>query len=413
VTLRIPAVLDAYARVLAWGGLLLALGALASDPRFLDAPGATLILIGAVTALRMFPVRLSKYSYLTQSVVPMAVGALMVGPAAAVAALFVGTMAADTLWLRKPQWVGLINAGREVIAFVAAFGVYAAVSAASGRPSLSADIFPAVFSFAAAYFIASRALFYFTLLVRDKLEEAERLLILRWEVVSYLLSLGAVAVAITALTTLAPLGWLAVLGTLAALGLLAKRIVEEAIAAEDFNKIHLLESTTSTTAGLAAAFEHIERLAYRLLDWGDFRITRARDGEVPVVYQGRIGRPGRDAGPSDLVALRREAVTQARPVVVLDAHRDPRVVERHPDVRSIVIHPVRFGDEVLGTLEVDHFKRHAYGQKDLAVIGTIAAQVATAVHIAELRRPLVTTVDQMSREAAALARASNSLRASA
>jgi methyl-accepting chemotaxis protein len=413
VTLRIPAVLDAYAKVLAWGGLLLALGVLASAPRFLDAPGATLILIGAVTLLRMFPVRLSKYSYLTQSVVPVGVGALAVGPAAAVAALFVGTMAADVLWLRKPQWVGLINAGREVIACVTAFGVYAAVSVASGRPSLSADIFPAVFSFAAAYFIVSRALFYFTLLVRDKLEEAERLLILRWEVVSYLLSLGAIAVVITALTTLAPLGWLAVLGTLAALGLLAKRIVEEAIAAEDFNKIHLLESTTSTASGLAAAFEHIERLAYRLLDWGDFRITRVSGAEVPVVYHGRIGRPGRDAGPSDLVALRREAVTQARPVVILDAHRDPRVVERHPDVRSIVIHPVRFGDDVLGTLEVDHFKRHAYGQKDLAVLGTIAAQVATAVHIAELRRPLVTTVDQMSHEAAALARASDSLRASA
>ena len=38
-------------------------------------------------------------------------------------------------------------------------------------------------------------------------------------------------------------------------------------------------------------------------------------------------------------------------------------------------------------------------------------QVATAVHIAELRRPLVTTVDQIGNEAAALSRASESLRA--
>jgi methyl-accepting chemotaxis protein len=411
--LRIPAVLDGYARVLAWGGLVLAVGALAADPRFLDVPGATLLLIGAVTMLRMFPVRLSKYSYLTQSAVPIALGALTVGPAASVAALFVGTLASDALWHRKPQWVALINAGREVIAFVAAFGVYAAVYVASGRPPLSAELFPAAFCFAAAYFTTSRALFYFTLLVRDKLEEAERLLILRWEVVSYLLSLGAIAIAITALTALSPMGWIAVLGALAAVGLLARRIVEEAIAAEDFNRIHLLESSTFTTAGLATAFEHIERLAYRLLDWGDFRITRVRDGEIPVVYQGQIGRPGRDAGPSDLAALRREAVSQTRPLVILDAHRDPRIVERHPDVRSLVLHPIRFGNEVLGTLEVDHFKRHHFSTKDLTVLGTIAAQVATAIHIAELRRPLVTTVDQISHEAAALARASDSLRASA
>jgi methyl-accepting chemotaxis protein len=330
-----------------------------------------------------------------------------------VAALLVGTMASDSLWHRKPQWVALINAGREVIAFTAAFGAYAAVYEASGRPTLSADLFPAAFTFAAAYFTASRSLFYFTLLVRDKLEEAERLLILRWEVVSYLLSLGAIAMAVTALTSLSPMGWLAVFGALVAVGLLARRIVEEAIAAEDFNKIHLLESSTSTTAGLATAFEHIERLAYRLLDWGDFRITRVSDGEVPVVYTGRIGRPGRDGGPSDLAALRREVVAQGRPIVIMDAHRDPRVVERHPDVRSVVVHPVRFGNDVLGTLEVDHFKRHAYGPKDLSVLGTIAAQVATAVHIAELRRPLVTTVDQISHEAAALVRASKSMRASA
>jgi len=413
VTVRIPTLLDAFARVLAWGGLLLAIAALAVDPRFLDVPGATLVLMALVTTVRMFPVRLSKYSYLTQSVVPAAVGALTAGPAAAVAALFVGTMAADVLWLRKPQKVALINAGREVIAFTAAFGVYAAVHTASGHPGFSADFFPAAISFAAAYFLVSRALFYFTLLVRDKLEEAERLLILRWEVVSYLLSLGAIAVSLLAIATLAPLGWVAVLGTLAALGVLARRIVEEAIAAEDFNKIHLLETATSSTAGLTTAFEHIERLAYRLLDWGDFRIPRLRDGEVPVVYRGRIGRPGREDSLADLDALRREAVQLSRPVVILDAHRDPRVVQHHPDVRSLVLHPVRFGDQVLGTLEVDHFKRHAYGQKDLTVLGTIAAQVATAIHISELRRPLVTTVDQISHEAAALARATESLRASA
>ena len=46
-------------------------------------------------------------------------------------------------------------------------------------------------------------------------------------------------------------------------------------------------------------------------------------------------------------------------------------------------------------------------------MSTIAAQVATAIHIAELRRPLVSTVEQISQQVAALARATESLRASA
>ncbi|MCU0620703.1 MAG: methyl-accepting chemotaxis protein [Gemmatimonadales bacterium] len=413
MTLSMPAVLDGYARLLAYGGLALAGAVLLADQRFLQAPGATLLLIVAVAALRAFPVRLSKYSYLTQSVVPTAVGALAVGPSAAVTALVVGTVVADTLWLRKPQRVGMINAGREVIAFVAAYGVYASTYLASGRPALAVDFLPAAFAFAAMYFLASRALFYFTLLVRDKLEEAERLLILRWEVVSYLLSLGAIVLCITALAALTPMGWLAVLGLLVAVGLLAKRILEEAIAAEDLNKIHLFESAVANNAGVQGAFEQIERLGYRLLDWGDFRIARATGDDVPVVYRGRIGRPGREAESGDFAALRREVVATGRPVLVLDAARDPRIVQAHPDVQSVILYPVRFGEEVLGTLEVDHFKRHAYGPKDLAALTTIAAQVATSIHIAELRRPLVSTVDQIGHQAAALARATESLRASA
>lgn len=413
MTLRMPALLDGYARLLAYGGLALAAAVLALDQRFLDAPGATLLLIVAVAALRAFPVRLSKYSYLTQTIVPAAVGALAVGPSATVTALVVGTIVADTLWLRKPQRVGMINAGREVIAFVAAYGAFALTYLASGRPGLTVDFLPSAFAFAAMYFLASRALFYFTLLVRDKLEEAERLLILRWEVVSYLLSLGAIVLCVTALEALAPLGWLAVLGLLVAVGLLAKRILEEAIAAEDLNKIHLFESAVANNAGAQGAFEQIERLGYRLLDWGDFRIARALGDEVAVVYRGRIGRPGREEVPADFAALRREVVATGRPALVLDASRDPRVVQPHPDVQSVVIYPVRFGDEVLGTLEVDHFKRHAYGPKDLAALTTIAAQVATSIHIAELRRPLVNTVDQIGHQAAALARATESLRASA
>jgi len=106
-------------------------------------------------------------------------------------------------------------------------------------------------------------------------------------------------------------------------------------------------------------------------------------------------------------------VATARPVMIRDAGRDPRISAPDPDVQSILIYPVRFGDDLLGTFEIDHFKRNAYGPKDLSAVSTIAAQVATAIHIAELRRPLVSTVEQISQQVAALARATESLRTSA
>jgi len=82
-------------------------------------------------------------------------------------------------------------------------------------------------------------------------------------------------------------------------------------------------------------------------------------------------------------------------------------------VGSLVVQPIRFGGDLLGTVEVDHPKRHAYGPKDLTALNTLGNQIATAIHIAELRRPLLGTVEQIGQQVTALARVTDSLRASA
>lgn len=406
--------LDIYARSLAYGGLALAALALIVDTGWVQRPAETAVLLFFVVALRAYPVRLSKYSYLTQVAVPALVGAVTVGASPVVLALTGGVLVVDALKLRKSFLVAAINAGREATAFLAAFGIYAAVYHASGRPGFDINYLPAAFSLFTTYFLVSRALFYFSLLVRDKLEPMEQVLILRWEVVSYLLTVGACSIAIIALRALSPLGWLAVAGVLGAIGLLTKQILEEAIAAEDLNKIHLMESAIASNAGLTRSFEEIERLGYRLLDWGDFRICRANGERGEITYSGRISRGGHGVvSPPALEALRRQALESGRPVVVRDTASDPRGSGLPSEMRSLIIHPVRFGDELLGTLEIDHFKRNAYGSKDVAALGTIAAQVATAIHIAELRRPLTSTVGQIGQQVEGLRRVTESLRASA
>jgi len=204
---RVQQVVDRYARVVSLGGLGVALAALAADTRWLAQPLATAILTASVFALRASPVRLSKYSYLTQSGVVALVGAAALGPTPVVLALWIGVFASDLLWLRKLPRAGFINAGREVLGFAAAYGPYAAVLALTGRPDLSLDLLPAVAILVCMYFFATRALFYFTLLLRDKLEYAEKLLILRWEIISYLLTLIASIVVLASLRALSPVGW--------------------------------------------------------------------------------------------------------------------------------------------------------------------------------------------------------------
>ena len=413
MTVNIPRLLHQYTRLLWVGGSLLAAAALFWDQRWVDQPVSTLVLIASIFVLRSVPVRLSKYSYLTQSAIPVLVGAICIGPSPVVAALWVGVVGADVFWLHKQPRSGLVNGGREVIGFVAAFGPYAAILALTDTTELTVDFLPAAAILVSLYFFISRALFYFSLLIRDKLEGAEKILILRWEISSYLLTLIGTTVVVAALTTLSPVGWVAVALALGVLGLLTRQILDEAIGAEDLNKVHLMEAAIASNSTLQGSFTQIERVAYRLLDWGDFRIYRLAGADASLAYRSVIGRPDRDEPPAGLGALRQEAVETREPVIVRDATRDDRMGEVLSHVRTLVVHPIKFGEEVLGTLEVEHHKRHAYGAKDLLAMSTLAGQIATAFHISELRRPLVSTVGQIGEQVTALARVADSLRVSA
>jgi methyl-accepting chemotaxis protein len=405
-------VLEWYARALSAGGLAVTVVLLAIDQRWLSDPVATGVLALLVLFLRLGPVRLSKYSYLTQTGIAALGGALVLGGSPTVAALYGGTLLADGLLLRKPWRAAWINAGREALAFAAAYGFFAAVVRGTSVTRTSVDLLPAAFALVTAYFVVSRGLFYFTLLFRGKLEQAERLFVLRWEIIAYLLTLGATAIAVGTVLLLDPPGWLPVALVLVALGMLTRRILEEAIAAEDLNKVHQLESTLLGNAQLSESFVHIERLAHRLLDWGDYRVHRTSEEGTVLAYRGAAGRSGRGEPAVELEPFRRRVLEQGTPLLVRDTRREAEL-GTIPSVRCVAIYPIRFGDETLGTIELEHHKQNTYGSRDLVTLSTIATHVATAIHIAELRRPLVGTVDQISAQVAGLARVTDALRSTA
>jgi len=135
--------------------------------------------------------------------------------------------------------------------------------------------------------------------------------------------------------------------------------------------------------------------------------------DLTLAYRGAYGRPDRGDPPAELGPVRRDALARGEPISIRDVRRDPRLGPVMNGVGATIVHPIRFGDDLLGIVEVDHPKRHAYGAKDLVALSTLANQMATAIHIAELRRPLISTVSQIGEQVAALARVTESLRGSA
>ncbi|MGH7568655.1 MAG: methyl-accepting chemotaxis protein [Gemmatimonadales bacterium] len=419
-----------YSDGLAYLGTLVLVALLAADPRWTRQVPEILVMAALCVALRGHHVPLSKYSYLTQTGLVALAGGLLVGVPATGWALAAGVFGVDWVWHRKPLRAAWINMGREVITLVAAFGVYAWFRKASdlNAPGLSVVLLPALFFLALLYFLIGRLLFYLSLTLRAKLEPDERNMIIRYECLAYAATTIAAATVVGTVVAWPPILWLVVAIVVGALGLTLKVMVEAAVSAEELNKIHAMEAVITSNISLADSFARIERLAHRLVDWGDFRIYRRTDGgvrgapagggaeargRVMLAYQSAVGRSERGEPSEDTVALRDGVLRTGETIVIDDVTRDKRVADVPESVQSLVIVPLRFGDQVIGTLELEHHKRKVYRRKDIVTISTFANQLATAIHITELRQPLVETVERMTRQLATLSHAAGALREAA
>jgi methyl-accepting chemotaxis protein len=386
-------ILTAYALWLGITGSVVLGASLVLDLRWLAQGYLVGVLALATLALRRYQIPLTKYGTLNLVSMVAVGGSLTVGPVATAIGIYLGMLIADWLLIGKTLYISWINAGREALALLCAYGFYAWAAHLTGglaAPGLTADDLPSLALFVFAYFFVSRALLYFSLLFRDKLLDDEKSLILRYEVIGFGASTIAVAILVTTITSLGPWGWGVVAVVLTLAGLLVKRILEESIAAEELNKILAMEQVVSSGVGLADAFRRIENLAHRLVDWQDFRIWRqTEDGSsLELLWDTHEMDEARRVGNDGIDELRAATIASGEPIVIADVTRDDRIQGEQRDLASLALLPLRFGDRIIGMVEVSHHKRATYGKKEVALMRRFANQLATTLHIHELRLPM-------------------------
>ena len=395
-------------------GSLLVIALAWYDPAWSLHLGVTLLLALAALLLRWYQLPLTKFCALNLLGMIAVGGALLAGPSTAAFALALGTFFGDWLPLRKSIGVAWINAGREVVALVAAYGVFAgaAVNAgASVHSGLVSDNFPAIAAFFLAHFAFSRGLLYLSLLVRDKLLVGERSLILRYELITFGAGAIGAIVVLLGFQGMGNAGSLLVIIVLIFSGLLVRRIIEESIAAEELNIVLAMEQVVSSAVSLGESFRRIEALAHRLVDWTDLRIYRYDGALLSLVYQGGLGllepsRPEREDGRT----LRALALSSGDSQIVADTARDARVERYLPDVRTIAVVPLRFGERSLGVVELEHHKPNMYGAKGAMLIKRFASQLATTLQIHDLRLPMLGLLDRLGKEIETLTESARTLR---
>ncbi len=400
------------ARVVGATGAAALLAILLIDSRWIERWPGILGAIALTTVLRGYQIPLTKFSALNLLGTVAVGGAFILGAPATGLALAAGVVLADWVIRRRTLEFALLNAGREVLALFAAYGFFAWLAVLEGvriAGTLTAEAVPAAALFVFAHFLLSRALQYFSLLLRGKLLPEEKSLILRYEVITFGAGVVAVVLAVVTLANFDALGFAILVLVLAPAGLLLRRILAESIAAEELTKVHAMESGVASDVAIEDAFARIERIANRLVDWREIRIWRLQRDELLMVYRGG-GAPLTDDSGVDGATLRAAAVSGGEPVVVSDAVKDPRITVPTANARSMVLVPLRFGDRSVGLVELHNHKANAYGSKEVELVRRFANQLSTTLHIHDLRQPLLEAVDRVSSQLDTLTDSARQLR---
>jgi len=396
------------------GSLLLVLGWWIAPA--VPAAGASAVLIGVSAALlRRWQIPLTKYSSVHLLGPLVVVGILLAGVMPTAVGLFGGLLASDRFVQQKSLRLAWLNAGREALAVFIAYGFYAVLAVATeagdvGR--LNEDLIPSVVVLLMVHFGVSRALQYFSLYVRDKLLAEERALILRFEVITWAAGSLAVAVILLALAQLSREGWPFIAAALIVGGLLLYRILQETIASEEMNVILAMDQVIASDAPFDEALDSIGALAYRLIDWRVMRVYRVVGDASTLAWEyGRgalvVAQPSADGAAS----LRAEVTLGSSVLVVRDAQADRRTAHVWPGQRSAMVAPLVFGDRGLGVLEILHDKPRLYRDKDRVFVARVARQIATVLHIHDLRMPLREAVREVAAELTTLGESARVLRA--
>jgi len=393
-------------------GTAAVLAACLLDPRWWEHPVITLGLIVAATMARRFHLPVTKFTFVGVLGMVAVGGTLLAGPAAAALAVAAGVMLADGVLLGRGALPAWINASREALALLAAYGWYAWARGpmATGADGMLGEA-PAIAVFVVVHFGLSRTLQYLSLILRDKLSPEERSLILRYEVVGLGASTFVLIALLAAVETLEPVGVALVAVMLGFAGLLLMRILEESIAAEELNTVLAMEAAVASDATVGSAIARLERMAHRLIEWRELRVLRWDGRSATLIYRtgdGFLQEP--EAAPRDGERLRGEALASREVLLLADANRDPRVERVRPEAASRAIAPLTFGDRLLGVMELDTPKRGAYGAKEGVLLKRVAQQLATTLHLMDLRAPLVATVERLTQEVATLTESARALR---
>lgn len=162
------------------------------------------------------------------------------------------------------------------------------------------------------------------------------------------------------------------------------RVSRQAQSLEVLNEIAV---ELTSILDLGPLLERVGQLLRRLIDYQMFTVMLLDDkGETLVTrYAWRFGythAPRRRLPVSS--GLVGAAVREWRLINVPDVLKDSRYLEMNPETRSELIVPLFYKGRVIGVLDLEHTRPHAFNEEHERILTTLAGQIAIAIENARL-----------------------------
>jgi sigma-B regulation protein RsbU (phosphoserine phosphatase) len=162
------------------------------------------------------------------------------------------------------------------------------------------------------------------------------------------------------------------------------RVSRQAQSLEVLNEIAV---ELTSILDLGPLLERVGQLLRRLIDYQMFTVMLLDEkGETLVTrYAWRFGythAPLRRLPVSS--GLVGAAVREWRLINVPDVLKDPRYLEMNPETRSELIVPLFYKGRIIGVLDLEHTRPHAFNDEHERILTTLAGQIAIAIENARL-----------------------------
>jgi signal transduction histidine kinase len=158
---------------------------------------------------------------------------------------------------------------------------------------------------------------------------------------------------------------------------------EEVARRETAARRELAAFNTAILTGVAAqdldnSIQLMAEAIGRDLAYESFSILLREDDHL--VVKGMYGMPFYDRPIPIGEGITGRVAATGRPLVVQDVRADPTYIEASPVMRSEMTAPMKFGDELVGVVDVESRSADAFDESSLDVLSRLADQVALVAH---------------------------------